>query len=350
MKKILALILSIVLVLALAACSQEATPTATEPAAAAPVATAAPAEAPSGESIVFGVAMPQLDNDGFKANMVGIRQFAEANGIEIVVTDAKNTADTQMQNIEDLITKDVDAIVMCPVDSSAAAAAVQKAVDAGIPVVSFDRNVAGDLLSGLAESNNVAHGAAAADLLLEQAQAAGLTAGDLVVLELLGAQATTAGLERHQGFSERAAELGINIVASLPTEFKNELAYNCVLDAFSANPDINAIYIPSDNACYAGTESALSQLGKLLPVGEEGHIMIVSVDGGPLGLEGIRNGYVDAIAAQSKLLMSEEAMSLALKIVKGETVGESIIRIDPTKVTKENVDDSSLWANAIKDF
>lgn len=350
MKKILALILSIVLVLALAACSQEATPNATEPAAVAPVATAAPAEAPSGESIVFGVAMPQLDNDGFKANMVGIRQFAEANGIEIVVTDAKNTADTQMQNIEDLITKDVDAIVMCPVDSSAAAAAVQKAVDAGIPVVSFDRNVAGDLLSGLAESNNVAHGAAAADLLLEQAQAAGLTAGDLVVLELLGAQATTAGLERHQGFSERAAELGINIVASLPTEFKNELAFNCVLDAFSANPDINAIYIPSDNACYAGTESALSQLGKLLPVGEEGHIMIVSVDGGPLGLEGIRNGYVDAIAAQSKLLMSEEAMSLALKIVKGETVGESIIRIDPTKVTKENVDDSSLWANAIKDF
>lgn len=349
MKKILALILSIVLVLTLAACSQEATPT-TEPAAAAPVATESAAEAPSGESIVFGVAMPQLDNDGFKANMVGIRQFAEANGIEIVVTDAKNTADTQMQNIEDLITKDVDAIVMCPVDSSAAAAAVQKAVDAGIPVVSFDRNVAGDLLSGLAESNNVAHGAAAADLLLEQAQAAGLTAGDLVVLELLGAQATTAGLERHQGFSERAAELGINIVASLPTEFKNELAYNCVLDAFSANPDINAIYIPSDNACYAGTESALSQLGKLLPVGEDGHIMIVSVDGGPLGLEGIRNGYVDAIAAQSKLLMSEEAMSLALKIVKGETVGESIIRIDPTKVTKENVDDSSLWANAIKDF
>lgn len=349
MKKILALILAMLMVLALAACSEA--PAATEPAATQPAATQPGATEPAKENpLVFGIAMPQLDNDGFKANMVGIRQFAEANGIEIVVNDAKNTADVQMQNVEDLITKGVDAIVMCPVDSGAAAAAVQKAVDANIPVISFDRNVSGDLLAGLAESNNTAHGAAAADLMVEQAEASGLGVEGLVVLELMGTQSASAGLERHVGFADRAKELGINIVSALPCDFKNDVAYNCVLDAFSANPNINAIYIPSDNACYAGVESALSQLGKLIPVGEPGHIMIVTVDGGPLGLEGIRNGYVDAIAAQSKLLMSEEAMSLALKIVKGEAVEQNIIRINPTKVTKENVDDPSLWANAIKEF
>ena len=64
-------------------------------------------------------------------------------------------------------------------------------------------------------------------------------------------------------------------------------------------------------------------------------------------MEGVRNGYVDAIAAQSKLLMSEEAMNLAYKTVKGEEIEESIIRIQPTKVTSENVDDPTLWANAI---
>lgn len=349
MKKILALILAMLMVLALAACSEA--PAATEPAATEPAATQPGATEPAKEDpLVFGIAMPQLDNDGFKANMVGIRQFADANGIEIVVNDAKNTADVQMQNVEDLITKGVDAIVMCPVDSGAAAAAVQKAVDANIPVISFDRNVSGDLLAGLAESNNTAHGAAAADLMAEQAEASGLGVEGLVVLELMGTQSASAGLERHVGFADRAKELGINIVSALPADFKNDVAYNCVLDAFSANPNINAIYIPSDNACYAGVESALSQLGKLIPVGEPGHIMIVTVDGGPLGLEGIRNGYVDAIAAQSKLLMSEEAMSLALKIVKGEAVEQNIIRINPTKVTKENVDDPSLWANAIKEF
>lgn len=342
MKKLVALILALIMVLTLVACGSKATPETT--AAPADSEAAAPAE----NKIVFGISMPQLDNDGFKANMVGIQQFADEHGIELVVNDAKNTADTQMQNIEDLITRGVDAIVMCPVDSGAAAAAVQKAVDAKIPVVSFDRNVVGDVLSGLAESNNTAHGAAAADLLLEQAEAAGMTVADLVVLELQGTQSTTAGLERHEGFAKRSEELGINIAASLPADFKNDVAYNCVLDAFSANPDINAIYIPSDNACYSGTESALQQLGKLVPAGEEGHIMIVSVDGGPLALDGVRKGYVDAIAAQSKLVMSEEAMNLALQIVNGETVEETLIRINPTKVTSENVDDPSLWANAVK--
>lgn len=299
------------------------------------------------EAYTFGISMPQLDNDGFKANLIGIEQFAEANNIELVVTDGKATADMQMQNIEDLITKDVDALVMCPVDSGAAAAAVQKAKDAGIPVISFDRNVEGDVLTGLAESDNTAHGAAAADLMAEMAKESGMKTEDLVVLELLGTQSATAGLERHQGFSGRAQELGINIAASLPTEFKNDNAYNAVMDAFQANPDINAIFVPSDNACYSGTESALAQLNKLHAAGEEGHILITTVDGGPTGLEGVRKGYVDAIAAQSKLVMSEEAMGMALKVVRGETLEEGIVRIQPTKVTKENVDDPTLWANSI---
>lgn len=326
MKKILALILAAVMVFALCA-----------------AASADEAE----KKVVIGVAMPQLDNDGFKANLIGINQFAEENNIELVVNDGKNTVDTQMQNIEDLITKGVDAIVMCPVDSGAMAAVVEKAVAQGIPVISFDRNVSTDALSGLAESNNTEHGAKAAELMAEVAEKAGMKVEDLVCLELLGTQSASAGLQRHQGFEAKAKELGINIVAQLATEFKNDNAFNAVLDAFQAHPDINAIFIPSDNACYNGVESALTQLGKLIPAGEEGHILMTSVDGGPNGLGGVRAGYLDAIAAQSKLLMSEKAMELALKTVLGEEIEENIIQILPTPVTPENVDDPTLWANSI---
>ena len=45
--------------------------------------------------------------------------------------------------------------------------------------------------------------------------------------------------------------------------------------------------------------------------------------------------------------MSEEAMNMALKVVQGETLEENIVRIQPTTVTQENVDDPTLWANAI---
>lgn len=334
MKKLIAILLTLTMVISLAACGKKS----------------GGSDSGSGgeTAYTFGIAMPQLDIDGFKANLVGIKEFAEKNSIELVITDAKNTADMQMQQVEDLITKKVDAIVMCPVDSGALAAAVEKCNAANIPVVSFDRNISGGTLTGLAESDNTSHGAAAADLMKEVAEKSDMKVSDLIVLELLGTQSATAGLERHNGFSDRAKELGINIVSSLPTDFKNDNAYNAVLDAFQANPNINAIFIPSDNALYSGVESALLQLGKLIPSGEKGHILITTVDGGPQGLTGIRNKYVDAIAAQSKLVMSEEAMKLALQAAKGETISESVIRIQPTKVTSENVDDKSLWANAVQ--
>ena len=238
------------------------------------------------ETYTFGISMPQLDNDGFKANLIGIEKYAKDNGIEIITTDAKTIADTQMQQIEDFITKGVDAIVMCPIHSGALAAAVEKANAAGIPVTAFDRNVFGGELAGLAESDNRAHGAMAAVLMLAAAEKAGLTASDLKVLELQGTLSASAGLERHEGFSERAAELGMEIVASLPTEFKMDLD-TAILDAYQAHDDINAIYVPSDNALYNGVELALLQLDKLKKIGEEGHIIITTVDGGPKGLAGI---------------------------------------------------------------
>lgn len=358
-KSLFALVLVVVMIFALTACTtkKDDKPTGTDTTGnednkedekddtAKPTEPAEPTK--TDEKLTFGISMPQLDNDGFKANLVGIEQYAEENGIELLTTDAKTIADTQMQQIEDFITKGVDAIVMCPIDSGALAAAVVKANAAGIPVTAFDRNVFGGELAGLAESDNRAHGAMAADLMLAAAEKAGLAASDLKVLELQGTLSASAGLERHEGFSARAEELGMEIVLSLPTDFKMDLAYSAILDAYQANGEINAIYVPSDNALYNGVESALLQLEKLKPIGEEGHIIITTVDGGPKGLAGIRNNFIDAIAAQSKLIMSFEAMDLAKKAAKGEAIENPIVRIQPTAVTSENVDDETLWANAI---
>lgn len=296
---------------------------------------------------VFGIAMPQLDNDGFKANRVGIDLYAEENGIEVKVTDAKSNAETQIQQVEDFITAKVDAIIFCPVDSNADAAAVEKANEAGIPIVSFDRNVVSGELLALVESNNYSHGAKAAELMVEAGKAQGLEPGDINCLELLGAQSSSSGLERHQGFSDKAKELGINIVASMATEWNMDQAYNCVLDGLQTYPEMNAVYLASDNAMFQGVESALVQAGRYVEVGQEGHIIVVSTDGGPLMLKAIRNNTADASAAQSKLEMSKQAMDAAYKFLTGEGESGIVIRLDPTPVTIENVDDPMLWANAV---
>jgi ABC-type sugar transport system substrate-binding protein len=170
---------------------------------------------------------------------------------------------------------------------------------------------------------------------------------DLQVLELLGDLATSAGQERHEGFSTKAEELGLNVTAELPTYWDSEKANAAVLDAFQANPDINAIYMASGCAMYAGVESALISLDKFVPQGEEGHIILISTDGCPAPLDGIRNGFVDADSAQQLVTMGREAVEAAVNAVNGVMPESDVIRLGPDPITAENVDDLFHWANQL---
>lgn len=299
------------------------------------------------DQIVLGVTLPQLDADGFRVNLEAVEAVAEENGVQVLSFSANNAVETQLQQIEDLVTRGVDAIIFIPVDAEAMSTGVLRANDAGIPIVSMDRSTTGGDLTALVESDNVAHGRVGAELIAEAAQEQGLDISELKVLELLGAQTTSAGQERHEGFAAKADELGIEVVASLPTEWQADRAYAATLDAFEANPDINAIFMASDIAMYTGVESALDQMSKLIPIGEDGHIIVTGVDGGPTGMDAVRNGYIDGIAAQQLINMGRMAAEAALAAIEGEAIEESVIRLEPGPVVPENVESPDHWANQL---
>lgn len=310
----------------------------------------APAAEPAAEdnSLVIGVTLHDLSSDGYAANLIGIKEYAASMGnVEIKAVSADGSAETQVGQVEDFITSGVDGIIILPVDSSALSNVVGEAVAAGIPVVSMDRSVDGDVATVTIESDNYKHGVEAADLMVKAAEAQGMTAADCKVLELLGAQASSSGLERHEGFADRCAELGVNIVSSLPTEWEADKAYNSVLDAFQANADINAIFEASDIAMHSGVSSALDQLGKYIPAGTDGHVIITSVDGGPNGIEAVKEGYIDAMAEQGLLIMGSEALEYVIAAINGDTIDNKLIQLAPVAVTKDNADSDELWPNKI---
>lgn len=310
----------------------------------------APAAEPAAEdnSLVIGVTLHDLSSDGYAANLIGIKEYAASMGnVEIKAVSADGSAETQVGQVEDFITSGVDGIIILPVDSSALSNVVGEAVAAGIPVVSMDRSVDGDVATVTIESDNYKHGVEAADLMVKAAEEQGMTAADLKVLELLGAQASSSGLERHEGFADRCAELGVTIVSSLPTEWEADKAYNSVLDAFQANADINAIFEASDIAMHSGVSSALDQLGKYIPAGTDGHVIITSVDGGPNGIEAVKEGYIDAMAEQGLLIMGSEALEYVIAAINGDTIDNKLIQLAPVAVTKDNADSDELWPNKI---
>lgn len=299
------------------------------------------------KNIVIGVSLPQLDADGYSANLIGIQEAAKGYGYTVQPVDAQNSAEEQTRQIEDFITSGVGAIIFIPIDSAAMVAGVEAANAAGVPIIAMDRSVEGGKLTALIESDNATHGSQAADLILKAAEAQGKSASDLVVLELLGDQASSSGVERHDGFTKRCNELGITIATSLPTHWQADEAYSSTLDAFQANPNINAIFEASDIAMHSGVISALSQLGKKAPAGEEGHIIITSVDGGPQGVEEVKNGFIDGIAQQSLLDMGSMAVEAAADAINGKTIDNPVIQLSPVLVTIDNADSGELWTAKI---
>ncbi len=180
----------------------------------------------------LGVTVPALDADGFKVNADSARKAAVSRGADFTEFSANNSVERQISQIEDMVAQGMNAIVINPTDSNAVSTAVQKANAANIPVVAMDRNINNCVLAALVESDNVAHGVGAANLMAEAASKAGIKVEDLRILELLGDQSTSSGVERHEGFTNRAKELGMTVVKSLPTLWQNDRAYNSTLDAF----------------------------------------------------------------------------------------------------------------------
>ena len=94
--------------------------------------------------------------------MLHLKEGAEAKakelGYELVVLDSQNDPAKEVSNMEDITTKDVSLVLLNPVDSDAAAASVQIANGASIPVVTLDRAANGGKVETHIASDNIAGG------------------------------------------------------------------------------------------------------------------------------------------------------------------------------------------------
>ena len=105
--------------------------------------------------------------------------------------------------------------------------------------------------------------------------------GKGTVLEARGSVGSESAQLRHKGFNDRMKEKYPNVeVKSLNTEWVADTTYKMVLDAFTQKPDIKGVFCHNDEMV-RGVVSALRQIGKLIPPGKEGHVVIVGLDGTP---------------------------------------------------------------------
>ncbi len=155
--------------------------------------------AQAGEKLVFGVSLMSLRHPFFQEMKDEIEKVGKQYDVVLRLTDADFDAGKQVRQIDDFVQQKVDAIILAPCDTKAVAPACNRAIAAGIPIVTVDVAAEGvDVVSHCA-SDNVVGGTLAGGLMVGALGERGVSDGIILIVDHSGVTSTA---QRVQGFKE----------------------------------------------------------------------------------------------------------------------------------------------------
>jgi ABC-type sugar transport system substrate-binding protein len=271
-------------------------------------------------SATFGFAQTENNNPWRIAQTESMRNAAEENGVEIVITDAQSNTPKQVSDIQDMIAQGVDVLFIPPREEQGLEPALQSAHEAGVPVFLVDREanaeICEDYISFMG-SNFIEQGERAAEWLVEA------TNGKAKVAELQGTVGASVTADRGEGFKSVIDEnSGMEIVASQSGNFNRAEGQNVTEQILGGNPDLDAVYAHNDEMAI-GAIQALKDAGR--KPGED--VTVVSVDGTRDALQAIIDGELGA-TVETNPRFGPLAFDTAERFLSGEQI--------PTKITVQD--------------
>lgn len=266
----------------------------------------------------IGLIVSTLNNPFFVDLRDGAQAKADEMGAELVVLDSQDDSATELSNMEDLITKGVDLILINPTDSEAVGNAVAAANEAGIPVITLDRSAnSGEVVCHIA-SDNVAGGKLAGEFIIEK------LGGKGKVVELEGVPGASAAIDRGQGFNEAIKGSDIKVVAKQTANFNRAEGLSVMENILQAQPEINAVFAHND-------EMALGALEAIKASGRD--ILVVGFDATDDAVASVKAGEMGATVQQLPKEIGAAGVDAAMKVIGGKDVEKSI-PVDLSLVTE----------------
>jgi fructose transport system substrate-binding protein len=333
--------------LVLSACGGDASTPTTVPAAntatTAPVAatsTTAPAAdtpttAPSGTTggkVIIGLITKTDTNPFFVKMREGAQAEADAKGATLMTAAGKFDGDNESQvtAIENMINAGVKGILITPSNTKAIVPTIAKARAAGIEVIALDTPTSPqDATDALFATDNFKAG-----VLIGQYAKAAMGGKPVKIATLDLAPGITVGILRHNGFlngfGNASATSGATdlvsdpqVVCSQDTQGDQAKGQTAMENCLQKDPGINLVYTINEPAAF-GAYTALKGAGK------EKDVMIVSVDGGCQGVQGVKAGQIAATSQQYPLKMASLGVDA---IANFATSGKKVSGYTDTGVT-----------------
>ncbi len=309
MKKVLVVLIAVMMVFTLAACSGGGNSSGGGASSGGGDAAA--------EGTTVGLSVSTLNNPFFVTLVDGAKAKADELGVELIVVDAGDDTAKQTNDIEDLISKGIQVLIVNPVDSDAVAPAIEDVIAAGIKVVAVDRMVNGVDVDCSIASDNVLGAELAAQFLVD-------TVGEgAKCIELQGVNGASATVDRGAGF-HNIADSKLDVVGSQTANFNRAEGLTVMENLLQANPDVQCVFAHND-------EMALGALEAL----EGKDVVVAGFDATDDAIQAIKDGKMAATIAQQPDLMGSTAVEVAQKLAGGESV-EASMPVEVKLVTSEN--------------
>jgi ribose transport system substrate-binding protein len=299
----------------------------------------------AGEKVVVGMAWPGMQDAVWSTSKELLEELAAKSNppIELVFTAADMDVAKQASDVQDLISRNVNVVLVFPIDSKAISSSVKEAHDAGIPVMSFLRQVH-------AEAKYQADVFVGIDAKWQQ-YSSGKTVFETMkkdgvpikgVLWVSGDLRDENSRLRGVGLQDAAAEVGAKVLQDLPANWDPQQAAAVLAPALKAYPDANVLAIASD-VMMSGVQQVLQDADKWYPHGDPKHMYFSSVDVFAIGIDLLRKKYLDADTLFDVKGMCQKAIEIMPKLAAGEKFTKDIMIQGPV-YTPDNVDDPALQA------
>lgn len=331
-------LVSVIIVLAMmtfifAACGNTAVnpTTSTEKSTVAEASTAAPASStPAEKHYKIGFSNASVSNT-WRVAMYDMMKAEAAKHpeVELLYTDANDNAGKQNTDVDDLLAKGIDALLIAPATEAALNPAIEKAFDKGIPVIVFDRRPTTDKYTTFVVTDDVKNGELSGQRLVDQLKAKlGSEKGNVVIIEgFMGSGPQIDRLKGIKNILDKYPE--IKVVADQAADFQRSKGQTVMENILQANKSIDAV-ISESGESLAGAIDAMKSANRL-----DGTI-IENIDGYNGILKAIKAGTVDSTSLFPAGL-GKEALLTCLKVLGGEKV-DKLTALPNIQVTKDNVD------------
>jgi ABC-type sugar transport system substrate-binding protein len=289
---------------------------------------------------------PGLDLPFWRYLSTGIEKVVKDKGYDYQALDSHNSAQTQLQNAQDAISRGVAGIIISPTDSSTAPSVLQLAQKANIPVVIADIGTnSGDYVSFII-SDNYEGAKGVGEALGKALKAKGWQDGSVGLVTI--SQARKNGQARTAGFRDALKAAGITKEAGLQQmqSYTADETFKFVQDMLTANPDMKGLWIQTD-------QPAIGALRAIKAARKDGQLLLAAFDGIPEFVDLLKSGEIVASGMQQPYLMGEKSAEAMFTHLEGGTPEKEIL-VPILIVTSENIEEvlptvkETVFANEMK--